>query len=197
MIWRKVSKKVHKALKVYKVKVCKVHMNTKYINSILIIIIAVIVVAGGFFGWKAWSGRGAAQKQETTQKKFVPFVVENKGKESEDRDAAKELDVRVIADAVLAYAKDHKGRYPESDFKNPCSGVQYCLKEVNINTAIKRYLETIPQVEPSGEDYHYRAENATESFCVKTPGVLETANTSVFQCTEKGCGKVLFGERCN
>jgi hypothetical protein len=101
-----------------------------------------------------------------------------------------------IADAVLRMLKTIREGI-RIDFKNPCSGVQYCLKEVNINTAIKRYLETIPQVEPSGEDYHYRAENATESFCVKTPGVLETANTSVFQCTGKGCGKVLFGERCN
>ena len=172
-------------------------MNTKYINFVLIAGIAAVVTVGGFFGWKAWSGRGAEPKQETPQKKFIPFVVENKGKESEDRDAAKELDVRAIADAVLAYAKDHNGKYPESDFKNPCSAVQYCLKGVNINTPAKRYLETIPQVDLSKADYHYRAENARGAFCVKIPGVLETANTSVFQCTEKGCGRVLFKESCN
>lgn len=172
-------------------------MNTKYINFILIAGIAVAITGMGFFGWKTWSGRNDAQKQETTQKKFVPFVVENKGKESEDRDAAKEQDVRMISDAVFAYAKDHNGKYPESDFKNPCSAVQYCLKGVNINTATKRYLEAVPQVKPSKADYHYRAENAQGTFCVKIPGVLETANTSVFQCTEKGCGRVLFKESCH
>lgn len=172
-------------------------MNTKSINFILIIVIAVVVVAGGFFGWRAWSERNDAQKQEVIQKKFVPFVVENKGKESEEYDAALERGVRTINDAVLAYAKDRNGKYPESDFKNPCLGVQYCLKGTDINTKTKRYLESVPQVEPSKADYHYRAENTKGTFCVKIPGVLVTENTSVYQCTEKGCGRVLFKESCN
>lgn len=176
-------------------------MNTKYINTVLIIGIAVVVVAGGVFGWRMWSERGDVQKQaamqEQPREKFVPFVVENKGKESEERDAAMERDVRAINDAVLAYAKDNQGKYPESDFKNPCFGVQYCLKGADINTKTKIYLKDVPQVEPSNADYHYRAENTQGTYCIKTPGVLETANTSVFQCAEKGCGRVLFQESCN
>ncbi len=172
-------------------------MNTKYINFVLIAVIVVVVGGMGFFGWRAWSDRAVEQKQEVTQKKFIPFVVENKGKESEEHDAAMERDVRTINDAVLAYAKDHKGKYPESDFKNPCSGVQYCLKGTDINTKSKRYLESIPQAEPSKADYHYRAENTKGTFCVKIPGVLVTENTSVYQCTEKGCERILFGESCN
>jgi len=175
-------------------------MNTKYINFVLITVIVMVAGGMGFFGWRAWSGRSDAQKQALTQeprKEFVPFIVENKGKESEEHDAAMERDVRIINDAVLAYAKDHKGKYPESDFKNPCSGVQYCMKGTDINTTTKRYLEKIPQVEPFLADYHYRADNTKGSFCVKIPGVLVTENTSVFQCAKQGCGRVLFGERCD
>lgn len=175
-------------------------MSTKYINIILIGVIVVIIGGMGFFGWRIWSERDSEQKKDEaqdSQKKFVPIVVENKGKESEDRDAAMERDVRSINDAAFAYAKDHNGKYPESDFKNPCVGVQYCLKEADVNTTTRRYLERIPQVEPSKADYHYRAENTQRAFCVKTPGVLETANTLVFQCTEKGCERIPFQESCN
>ncbi|MBI5912829.1 hypothetical protein HY839_00080 [Candidatus Azambacteria bacterium] len=175
-------------------------MNTKYINLVLVIGIVLVVAVLGFFGWQAWSDRADAQKQAGMQeprKKFVPFIVENKGKESEERDAALERDVRTINDAVLAYARDNNGKYPESDFKNPCFGVQYCMKGVNINTKKKIYLTEVPQVEPSKADYHYRAENTKGAFCIKMPGVLETENTSVFQCTEKGCERVLFTESCN
>lgn len=175
-------------------------MNTKYINIVLVIGIMVVVSALGFFWWRAWSDRNDAQKQALTQepqKKFIPFIVENKGKKSEEHDAAMERDVKAINDAVLGYAKDHAGTYPESDFRNPCSGVQYCLKGTDINTKTKRYLEKIPQVEPFKTDYHYRADNTKGSFCVEIPGVLVTENTSVFQCTENGCGRVLFQESCS
>ena len=171
-------------------------MNTKYINFILIVVIAVVVGGIGFFGWKALRDR-QANDLPTGQKEFpVPVPITNKGKESEERDAALERDVRMISDAVLAYAKDHNGKYPESDFRNPCSGARFCLKGVDINTKTKQYLEAVPQAQPHKTDYHYRSDNVAKTYCVRSVVILETAIPNVFQCTQSECGKVPIGESC-
>ena len=113
-------------------------MNTKYINFILIVVIAVVVGGIGFFGWKALRVRQAHDVPAETREFPVPTPMTNKGKASEDRDAAMERDVRMINDAVLAYAKDHGGEYPKADSKNPCIGVRFCLKGADINKKTKR-----------------------------------------------------------
>ena len=71
-----------------------------------------------------------------------------------------------------------------------------CLKGVNINSKDKVYLALIPQIPPSGSDYHYTADNTKKTYCVKMPFVLETASTMVFQCTEGGCEKAEFEKAC-
>lgn len=165
----------------------------KKINIILIVIIILILGALAFFGFKLWR-----QSKPPAQpvKKFELMLITNKGKESEDRDAAMEADVRKIDSAVREYAQDHQGAYPLSDFKNPCRGVRMCLKGVNINSKEKAYLDKIPQIQPSGTDYYYAADNAKKTYCAKTPFVLETANTMVFQCTPDACGQVEFEKAC-
>lgn len=174
-------------------------MNTKYINFFLIAVIAAVVGGMGFFGWRAWSGRSNNPAGTSSlQPQFpLPVPATNKqGKEFEENDAAMEKDVRIMNDAVLAYANDYNGKYPESDFKNPCAGVRYCLKGVNINTKAKRYLEEVPQT-IGRLDYHYRADNGAKAYCIKTPNVLETDVSSVFQCTHEGCAKTPIGKSCN
>lgn len=171
-------------------------MNTKYINAILIGVIVLIIGGMGFFGWRIWSERQANVGMTEKREFPTPTPITNKGKESEERDAAMERDVRMINDAVLAYAKDHGGEYPKSDIKNPCFGVRFCLKGIDINTETKRYLEAVPQIEPHKTDYHYRVNESTKMYCVRTPVILETAIPNVFQCTASGCGKVPISESC-
>lgn len=171
-------------------------MNTKYINIVLIVGILVVIGGAGFFGWKALRVRQVHDIQPVKKEFAAPTPITNTGKESEDRDAAMERDIRKINDAVEAYAKDHTGAYPESDFKNPCSGVRYCLKGVDINTKKKAYLEKVPQVQPYGTDYYYRAYSAERTYCIKTPSILETAVPNIFQCTRDGCGKALIAASC-
>lgn len=171
-------------------------MSTKYINFILIAGIAVVIASVGFFGWKMW-GDQKTNDLVVEKKEFpAPTPITNKGKESEERDAALERDVRMISDAVLAYAKDHDGRYPIADIKNPCSGARSCLKGVDINTKTKRYLEAVPQIQPSKTDYHYRSDNNAKTYCVRSVVMLETAAPHVFQCTHNECGKMLISESC-
>lgn len=174
-------------------------MNTKIINGILIGVIAVVIAVIGFFAWRVFFGdtTPGSQQQPGSERIFPePTPITNKGKESEDRDAALERDIRIINDAVVAYATDHAGKYPESDFKNPCTGVRYCLKGVNINTGEKAYLPVIPQIAPDNSDYHYRADNKKKSYCIVTPSVLETDTAKVFQCTEGGCGRIPLEDQC-
>ena len=172
----------------------------KKINSVLIIIIVLFLGALAFFGFRAWQARGIPKTNtpavSAPVKKFQPIVIENKGKESEERDAILEADVIKIDSAVKEYAKDHSGRYPMSYFKDPCQAVRYCLKGVNINSREKAYLNPIPQVKPGNLDYHYTADNEKTKHCAKTPMVLETANTMVFQCTPDACGRVEFEKAC-
>lgn len=171
-------------------------MNTKYINIILAVIIVFVIGTMGFFGWRMWGDRFNNGTPAPSVQVQEPQPITNKGKESEDRDAALESDVRAINDAVIVYAKDHKGMYPESDFKNPCAGVSYCLKGVNINSKKKLYLPVIPQTQHDHLDYYYRADNVKKSYCIVTPSVLETNTTKVFQCTEKVCDLVLAQDMC-
>src|SRR3989344_7236099 len=135
----------------------------KKTNLVLIIIIVLVLGALAFFGSKAWQAREIPKTDTPVAsapvKKFQPIVIENKGKESEERDAVLEADVRKIDSAVKEYAKDNKGRYPMSYFKDPCQAVRYCLKGVNINFREKPYLNPIPQVKPGNLDYHYTADN--------------------------------------
>lgn len=169
-------------------------MNTKYINFILIAVIGVVITGIGFFGWKTWNSRQTDDLLSGEKEFPTPTPITNKGKESEDRDAALERDVRMISDAALAYAKDHDGRYPVSDIKNPCSGARSCLKGIDINTKTKRYLEAVPQTYKT--DYHYRSDNDAKTYCVRSVVMLETAAPHVFQCTHNECGKVLISESC-
>lgn len=176
-------------------------MNTKIFNGILIGAIVIVVAAIGFFAWQLLSGGTISLPFFTGRPGGEsiypePTPITNKGKESEDRDAMLERDVRAIRDGVIAYAQDHDGKYPESDFKNPCSGVRYCLKGTDINTREKIYLSVIPQIQPDRLDYHYRADNQKKSYCIVTPSVLETDLEKVFQCTEGACGRVALAEQC-
>jgi len=134
--------------------------------------------------------------QNQSSEKFEPALIVNKGKESEERDALLEADIQKINTAILAYAEDNGGRYPVSDFKNPCSGVRFCLKGVDINDTDAIYLNPIPQTKQYNLDYHYRADNQEGKYCIKTGFVLETANTMVYQCTHDGCVRVLFKDSC-
>ncbi len=171
----------------------------KFTNPILVFLILIALGVFGFFGWSAWRSQNAPSQTGAGVKieKFTPIPIVNRGKVSEERDAALEQDVRKINDAARAYAKDHAGNYPESDIRNPCSGVRICLKSVNINTVKKIYLNPIPQMAPGSADYYYRADNAKKSYCIETPVVLETASTMLFQCTQTECGRVAFTERCS
>ncbi|MBI1755185.1 hypothetical protein HY250_03065 [Candidatus Azambacteria bacterium] len=176
-------------------------MTSKSLNALLIIAIVVVLAVVLFFAYRLWTEqRGAALTQlfsaPQEKKKFSPEPIVNKGKESEDRDAALEADVRTIDAAVRAWATDHKGKYPESDFRNPCAGVRMCLKGVNINTPKKIYLERIPQAFPYHQDYYYRADNAKKTYCVKMPSMLETAAPLIFQCTQGGCAREPFVSSC-
>ena len=172
----------------------------KKINLVLIIIIVLVLGTLGYFGFQTWQAREIPKTNtpavSAPVKKFQPIVIENKGKESEERDAALETDVRRIDSAVKEYAKDNKGRFPMSYFKDPCQAVRYCLKGVNINSREKAYLNPIPQVKPGNLDYHYTADNEKKTYCARTPMVLETANTMVFQCTPDACGRVEFEKAC-
>src|SRR3989344_8413982 len=170
------------------------------INIILITVIILVLGTLGYFGFQAWRARKTPKTNipavSAPVKKFQPIVIENKGKESEERDAALEADVRKIDSAVKEYAKDHDGRYPMSYFKDPCQAVRYCLKGVNINSREKAYLNPIPQVKSGNLDYHYTADNEKKIYCARTPMVLETANTMVFQCSHDACGRVEFEKAC-
>ena len=171
------------------------------LNIILIIIIITIFAVLGYLGFKSWRRVQAPTVNNTPStaeaiKQFKPMPIINKGKESEERDAALEADVRKIDSAVKEYAKDHSGRYPMSYFKDPCQAVRYCLKGVNINSREKAYLNPIPQVKSGNLDYHYTADNEKKTYCAKTPMVLETANTMVFQCSHDACGRVEFKDSC-
>ena len=168
----------------------------KPINLILTVLIILALAAFGFFGWQAWRSQTAPGAGVQTEK-FTPIPIVNRGKASQERDAALQADVLKMNDAVRAYAKDHAGKYPEPDIKNPCSGVRICLKSVNINTVKKIYLNPIPQMTPGNADYHYQADNVKKSYCIATPVVLETASTMLFECTQIACGRVLLAERCS
>ena len=172
----------------------------KKINLVLTIIIILILGALAFFGFQTWQAREIPKTNTPAVSAPVERVklmtIENKGKESEDRDAILEADARKIDSAVKEYAKDNNGRYPMSYFKDPCQAARYCLKGVNINSREKAYLNPIPQVKPGNLDYHYTADNEKKTYCVKTPMVLETANTMVFQCTPDACGRVEFEKAC-
>ena len=169
-------------------------MRLSYLNVILIVLIIVVLGVLGFFGWKALHVESPVK--DGIAQKFVPPVVVNRGKASEERDAVLEADVRKISDAAQSYAKSHKGAYPESDMRNPCTGASVCLKSVNINTVKKIELDPIPQIQPKGIDYYYRADNKAKTYCVKTPVVLETANTMLFECTQVQCKRVTIAESC-
>ena len=172
----------------------------KKINLVLIIIIIAVFAVLGYFGFQTWQARGIPKTNTPAVSAPVERVklmtIENKGKESEDRDAILEADVRKIDSAVKEYAKDHDGRYPMSYFKDPCQAVRYCLKGVNINSREKAYLNPIPQVKSGNLDYHYTADNEKKTYCARTPMVLETANTRVFQCSHDACGRVEFEKAC-
>ena len=172
----------------------------KKINLVLTIIIILILGALAFFGFQTWQARGIPKTNTPAVSAPVERVklmtIENKGKESEERDVALEADVRKIDSAVKEYAKDHSGRYPMSYFKDPCQAVRYCLKGVNVNSREKAYLNPIPQVKPGNLDYHYTADNEKKTYCARTPMVLETANTMVFQCSHDACGLVEFEKAC-
>ncbi len=169
-------------------------MRSSFINFILILFIILILAGIGFMARKVF--HTPPEDTLPTVKKFTPIPIVNRGKVSEERDAALESDVRKISDATRAYAKDHKGAYPESDFKNPCTGVRFCLKSVNINTQKKIYVNPIPQTREGNVDYHYQADNAKKTYCVKSPGVLETASTMLYQCTAVECKRVPFAQSC-
>jgi len=170
------------------------------LNTILIIIIIAVFAVLGYFGFQAWQERKMPKANtpavSAPVEKVKLMIIENKGKESEDRDAILEADVRKIDSAVKEYAKDHDGRYPMSYFKDPCQAVRYCLKGVNINSREKAYLNPIPQVKSGNLDYHYTADNEKKTYCARTPMVLETANTRVFQCSHDACGRVEFEKAC-
>lgn len=169
-------------------------MRSSYLNAILIALIIMVLGTLGFFGWKALYTESPVKSGMA--EKFVPPVVVNRGKVSEERDAGLEADVRKISDAAQSYAKSHKGIYPESDIQNPCTGTSYCLKSVDINTIKEIVLNPIPQIEPRGIDYYYRADNKAKTYCVKTPVVLETANTMLFQCSQTECKRVVISDSC-
>ncbi|MEK7519681.1 MAG: hypothetical protein AAB581_00325 [Patescibacteria group bacterium] len=179
-------------------------MTRRSLNAALIVLIAAVFAVLAFMGWRAYNSSfapegpplGSVAPHSILQKDFQPMPVVNKGKKSQERDAALEADVRAVSDAVVAYAKDHTGIYPESDIKNPCAGVRYCLKGTDINAKNTIYLSVIPQGKPSGLDYHYRADNQAHTYCVKTASVLETDNTKRFQCTQGGCERVAWQSSC-
>lgn len=179
-------------------------MSSKFLNIFLAVAIVLILGSMLFFGFRLWLEKKDAESViapmpvlSPAVKKFSPTPTVNRGKASEEHDTAMETAVRAIGAAAQAYAADHKGKYPESDFRNPCAGVRYCLKGVNINNKQKTYLDPIPQVPPYRLDYHYRADNLKKMYCVKTPTVLETDMTKLFQCTQAECGKVAPEKDCN
>ena len=174
----------------------------KPVNIILIIVIILILAGFGaiFFYLKKDAGSslqtpssGTVQKPQYVE--HIPVRIVNKGEESEIRDKAMEDGALKINAAVMAFAKDN-GKYPESDMKNLCLGTRICIKETNINQNDKIYLHPIPQVGEVKLDYYYKADNQENTYCVKTPRVLETASTTIFQCTQDGCGRTIFKESC-
>lgn len=175
-------------------------MSTKILNGILVGAIVVVVAGMGFFAWRMFSTGTMpffTQEKKSDERVFPPQTpITNKGKESEDRDVMLERDVRAMNDAVIAYANDHAGTYPKSDFQNPCSGVMYCLKGIDINSREKIYLPVVPQVQPYLLDYYYRSDNAKKTYCIVTPSVTETHTGKVFQCTEKACDFVSPQDAC-
>ncbi len=172
-------------------------MSSKFLNIMLSVIIAVILGGMVFFGFRLWSEKkGEEPEPASFAGSFSPTPIVNKGKESQDRDAEMEAEVRAISAAAQAYAADHKGMYPESDFRNPCAGVRYCLKGVNINSKQKSYLDPIPQTAAHRLDYHYQADNVKKTYCVKTPHVLETDSSMLFQCTQAECARIPFQNSC-
>lgn len=172
-------------------------MSSKFLNIIISAAIIAILGAMVFFGFRLWLEKNnTVQTPIPSVAKFSPAPIANKGKESEERDAEMEAEVRALSAAARAYAADHAGKYPESDFRNPCAGVRYCLKGVNINSKQKIYLDPIPQASLHRLDYHYRADNAKKKYCVITPHVLETDTAMLFQCTETECGRVPPEKSC-
>lgn len=169
-------------------------MRTTHFNIILIVLIIMVLGVFGFFGWKAFNSK--EQTHNEVIQKFVPDEVINRGKPSEDRDAVLEADVRKINEAIQLYAKNHKGIYPESNIQNPCTGTSYCLKSVDLSQTERIFLNPIPQIQPNNIDYYYRADNKTKTYCIKTPVVLETVNTMLYECTQIECKRVLLSESC-
>lgn len=169
-------------------------MSSRTLNVILVAAIAVVLGAIAFFGLRLLKGEDAPLPPLLEER--PPLQPIDLGKTPEERDGHMEAGVRALNEAVVAYAADHQGKYPESDVKNPCSGVHICLKGVNINTAQKVYLIKIPQTPGFHLDYYYRADNKAKSYCVQTPTAFETEPTFVFQCTEKGCGTVSVKDAC-
>jgi len=135
-------------------------------------------------------------EQNETPKVFAPTPIVNKGKDSEKRDILLEQDILKINIAVQAYAEDHGGVYPKSDFQNPCSGVRFCLKSVDINNGKNVYLNPVPQVKTHNLDYYYRTDSKAKTYCIKTGFVLETAPTMIFQCTQDACQRMPFEGSC-
>jgi len=163
------------------------------LNVILIVLIAVVLGVIAFFGWRLWNEPEPSVVRVENGGEQPSFVDTRPPKE---RDMAMQADMRKIESAVHAWAQDHNGAYPESDVKNPCSGVRYCLKGIHMRSGEKTYLSPIPQTIPYHLDYHYRADNKARTFCIKTPVALETEEGKLFQCTREGCGSVPFAEAC-
>jgi len=167
-------------------------MSSKSINIVLIVLITLILIAMAFFAFRLWSEWGASQGPDDQM--AAGIVVGNEVPKTYD--ALMESGIRNISDAVRVYAVDHGGNYPVSKIENPCAGVQYCLKGADINTNDKAYLATIPQTDKSHIDYYYRSNNEKKTYCVKSPTVLATDSSSVFQCTQAECGKTPFKDAC-
>lgn len=170
-------------------------MLSRTLNIILIIAIAAVIGTIAFFGFRLLQEKEDSPIPPLSEIQ-QPLQPAGLGKTPSERDGSMEAGVSELNDAVVAYAADHQGKYPESDFKNPCSGVRMCLKGVNINSAEKVYLIKVPQTPGFHLDYYYRADNKTKSYCVQTPTAFETKPTFVFQCTEKGCGTVSVKDAC-
>lgn len=167
---------------------------TSKLNFLLVILIMATLGVIAYFGWRLWS-EPVSLSVTVTENALPSALVDTRT--PAQRDVAREKDVRTIDAAVRAWAKDHRGSYPESDFKNPCSGVRYCLKGVNMKDGAQTYLAPIPQDPPHYLDYHYRADNKNHTYCVRMPLALETKQGMIFQCTQERCEAVPFAEACD